>query len=255
MAEAATKQRVQPQPRRIAYSSSHEAELHDYAQPDIDEDDAFWEMFLAAREYTMTAKDAMFALYQAVGYVVRARLEGDFVEAGVWRGGSALLAALAFRKLGDRRRLHLFDTFTGMTAPTDVDTDIMGDAASDLMDRFAEADGSWCYASEEDVRSTFSRHGISGDDLNIVKGDVLNTLPLNVPDRIAILRLDTDWYESTRLELELLYPRLVRGGVLMIDDYGYWQGSRKATDEYFAALERPPLLNRVNDQVRLAIKV
>ena len=78
---------------------------------------------------------------------------------------------------------------------------------------------------------------------DIFKGDVLSTLavPDNLPLKIAVLRLDTDWYESTRMELETLYPRLSVDGVIMIDDYGHWTGARRAVDEYFARGQRPLL--------------
>lgn len=75
----------------------------------------------------------------------------------------------------------------------------------------------------------------------LIEGDVLETLvkTQNIPGKISVLRLDTDWYESTKKELEVLYPKLAVGGVLMIDDYGYWGGAKKAVDEYFADIPRP----------------
>jgi O-methyltransferase len=86
-----------------------------------------------------------------------------------------------------------------------------------------------------------------------VKGKVEDTIPANIPERIALLRLDTDFYRSTRHELEHLYPRLERGGVLIIDDYGAYVGARQATDEYFAS--RPFLLNRIDEHVRCGVKL
>jgi len=242
-----------PPPRDIVYSSKHAAQLHDYPIPDIDSDPVFTAIFALSREYTMTGKDAMFALYSAVNYVVAAKIGGDIVECGVWRGGSALLAALTLREAGEERVIHLYDTFEGMTAPTAADVDMHGGEAASYIAEFGD-DGKWCYAGEDEVRSVLAAQGFVGPQIKIVKGDVLETLPSHLPQSIAILRLDTDWYESTKLELELLYPRLRPGGVLIIDDYGYWAGSRKAVDEYFLN-ERKPLLMRVNEQVRLAIKV
>lgn len=91
--------------------------------------------------------------------------------------------------------------------------------------------------------------------LEFVIGPVEETLITKVPERIALLRLDTDWYESTRAELEYLYPRLVVGGVLIVDDYGHWKGARKAVDEYFAALGNDaPLLNRLDYTGRMAVR-
>jgi len=88
----------------------------------------------------------------------------------------------------------------------------------------------------------------------LVAGAVEDTLPDRAPMEIALLRLDTDWYASTKHELETLYPRLVSGGVLMLDDYGHWTGCRKAVDEYFAANAPAPLLNRIDYTARVATK-
>jgi O-methyltransferase len=83
---------------------------------------------------------------------------------------------------------------------------------------------------------------------------VEDTLPDQAPERIALLRLDTDWYASTKHELEQLYPRLAEGGVLIVDDYGHYEGARRAVDEYFRAAGEPVLLNRIDFSGRLVIK-
>ena len=140
-----------------------------------------------------------------------------------------------------------------MTAPSAADVDVDGGQADQYIAEYSD-DGKWCYASLQEVRDRFDRHGF-GNKIVFVAGDVAETLSTHPPaEPLAILRLDTDWYESTRLEMELLYPRLSNGGVLIVDDYGYWRGSRQAVDEYFAR-HRAPLLNRVNNQVRLGIKL
>lgn len=239
--------------REIVFSTKHKLELHDYPIPDIDADYAFTELFRLARDFSMTGKDAMFALYQSVRYVVESDIPGAIVECGVWRGGSALLAALTLRKLGAERPIYLYDTFEGMTRPSAADVDVEGGRASDYIAEYGD-DGKWCYASVDEVRATFDSHGF-GSEVVLVAGDVADTLRTDVSaEQIAVLRLDTDWYESTKLEMELLYPKLSSGGVLIVDDYGHWRGSQQAVDEYFATRRRP-LLNRVNNQVRLAIKV
>jgi hypothetical protein len=86
-------------------------------------------------------------------------------------------------------------------------------------------------------------------------GKVEDTIPADIPEKIALLRLDTDWYESTKHELIHLFPRLQKGGVLIIDDYGFWKGARKAVDEYFAENNIQILLNRIDDTGRMAIKL
>jgi len=237
-------------PREISFSTKHKVPLVDYPVPDIDRDPVFARIFEEARHYTMTGKEAMFALYEAVRYVCSRGIAGDFVECGIWRGGSALVAALTMREIGDERRLHLYDTFEGMTRPTDKDVDYEGGRADDYMARYSD-DGRWCYADEAEVQTLFQSRGF-GDLVRIVKGDVADTLRTDLPESISILRLDTNWYESTKQELEVLYPLVSPGGVLIVDDYGHWEGSREAVDEYFVTRKRP-LLMRINHTVRMAV--
>lgn len=239
--------------REIVFSTKHQAELQDYPIPDIDNDPTFTKLFRMSRDYSMTGKDAMFALYQSVRYIIESDVAGAIVECGVWRGGSALLAALTLRELGAERPIYRYDTFEGMTSPSALDIDVDGGHADDYIERYGD-NGKRCYAGLEEVQATFTQHDF-GAEVILIKGDVENTLRTNAPsDSIALLRLDTDWYASTKLEMEILYPKLSDGGVLIIDDYGHWQGAQAAVDEYFSR-KRRPLLNRVNNQVRLAIKI
>ncbi|WP_420429862.1 TylF/MycF/NovP-related O-methyltransferase [Kordiimonas sp.] len=244
---------MKPTARKIRYSTKQSALLVDHPIPDIDNDPLFSQIFNAARPYSMTAKSAMFALYSAMNYVLDQNISGDFVECGVWRGGSSLLAGLILKKRGvTNRSLYLYDTFQGMTEPTKHDVDKNGTSAHSMMEKFSDENG-WCYASVEDVTQTFRQQNFQFP-VNLIKGDVLKTIPKKQPKNISILRLDTDWYESTKCELENLYPKLSKGGVLIIDDYGHWAGARKAVDEYFLEVNAP-LLIRINEDVRLAIKL
>ena len=190
----------------------------------------------AVRPWTMTAPDKLFALIEAVRYVSRYGIEGDIVECGVWRGGSMQAAARTLAAASDTSRdLYLFDTYKGMPPPTERDTR-RGDgrAAADLLaTQSREKSKVWAVASLDDVRDGFSRIDYPAERVHFVKGQVEDTIPDSAPERIAILRLDTDWYESTRHELEHLYPRLSAGGVLIVDDYGHWEGCKRAVDEYF----------------------
>ena len=237
----------------IVLSTKMKLELHDYPIKDIDSDEVFSSIFNKARPFTMTGKEAMFALYDAVRYIVRNDIPGDIVECGVWRGGSALLAALTLRELGVKRPIWLYDTFDGKTAPTEKDIDREGQSASAYIEEYGDA-GKWCYADLNDVRNTFASYGFNNEDVHFVQGDVLQSLPETHPRNVSLLRLDTDWYASTKIELEILYPRLSQYGILIVDDYGYWAGSRAAVDEYFEKGPMP-LLSRVTDQVRLAVKI
>lgn len=208
------------------------------------------------RPFTMTSRARQYNLLKAVRYVDALGIPGDIVECGVWRGGNIMLAKMGRQQASVARRYVLFDTFAGMTAPTDYDVFVDGQHARSQFDASAR-DGynEWCYASLEDVRKNLADMGFRDDEVVFVKGDVLQTLssPDNLPEQIAILRLDTDWYESTKAELEALYPRLSKSGVLIIDDYGVWEGARRAVDEYFGST--PPLLVGVDHTGRFAIKV
>jgi hypothetical protein len=139
-----------------------------------------------------------------------------------------------------------------MTPPTEFDVYKRGDTGLEMMEQYGDDIG-WCYALLDDVKAAFSAHNFDFEIL-FVQGDVVETLATIKPETISILRLDTDWYESTAAELEQLYPQLSKGGVLIIDDYGSWEGSRKATDDYFNKVSAP-MLTRIDREVRLGIKV
>jgi hypothetical protein len=207
------------------------------------------------KKLTMTNIDRQWALISAVKYLNRGNIEGAIVECGVWRGGNMLIAKELCRGAGVERDVVLFDTFTGMSEPTIADVSREGLSADVLFRQHQQEDHvDWCYASLEEVRGNFEKAGLLDQRVKFVKGKVEDTLrdERNCPETIGLLRLDTDFYESTKTELEILYPRLVRGGVLIVDDYGYWQGAQKAVDEYFAG--RNPLMIRIDYSARMMIK-
>lgn len=206
--------------------------------------------------YTMTSPERLFAVCAAVEYAVGAGVPGAFVECGVWRGGSSMAAAETFLRLHRRDiDLFLFDTYEGMSAPTSNDRSIAtGRTAEEMLAGEKKTAEVWAYAPFDDVRRNLASTGYPEDKIHFVKGMVENTVPAQAPDRISILRLDTDWYESTKHELIHLYPRLSPQGVLIIDDYGYWAGARKAVDEYFEEHPPRPLLFRIDATGRICVK-
>jgi hypothetical protein len=216
----------------------------------------FLRIYEQCREYTMTSWERLHALYQAVKYVIENRIPGDLVECGVWRGGSMKLVAHVLLALGvTDRTLFLYDTFEGMTEPDPaVDIDSSGNKAANDWLEIQRRGVKWSYASLEEVREVIVGSGYPLDKVVFVKGAVEDTIPATLPDRISLLRLDTDWYSSTRHEIQHMYPRLSMHGVLLLDDYGHYQGARRAIDEYFDQIGKRPFLNRIDYSCRAAIK-
>jgi predicted O-methyltransferase YrrM len=235
-----------------AAASAHRAE----ARPDIPAEDM--SRLSAVDGLTMTGVERRYALLQAVRHLQRWQIPGDIVECGVWRGGSMALVARALLENADTTRtLWLYDTFTGMTQPGDLDCDHAGTPARELL--AAETvprvqSVLWAEASLEDVRHTLSQTGYPAEKMHFIAGPVEQTIPAHLPERIALLRLDTDWYESTRHELAHLYQRVTPGGVIIVDDYGCWQGARRAVDEFLASCPEPILLHRVDETGRVWVK-
>jgi len=149
----------------------------------------------------------------------------------------------------------LFDTFAGMPAATEFDRRYDGVDAADLQAEYAKAGQIWCHSPLDEVTRNMLGTGYPKGRIRFVKGKVEDTLPEASPQTIALLRLDTDWYESTKHELVHLYPRLVTGGVLIVDDYGHWEGARRAVDEYIEASNLRILLARTDYTGRLAVKM
>jgi O-methyltransferase len=208
------------------------------------------------RPNTMTSPERVMALCQSVAYLEARKIAGAIVECGVWKGGSMMAAALALlSRDSTRRQLFLFDTFAGMPPPGALDRDLDGRSAADwLRDDAPDAEMVRACCGLEEVRRALLATRYPQERIHFVPGRVEDTLPAHAPDRVALLRLDTDWYESTAHELEHLWPRLVSGGVLIVDDYGHWQGARRAVDEFFARRPPHPELHAIDYTGRLVLK-
>jgi O-methyltransferase len=207
------------------------------------------------KPYTLTGEERIAALMNAVGYVAEHNIPGDIAECGVWRGGSMMAVALALMYHGDSsRNLYLYDTFEGMSEPTNHDQSFDGLSAKSQLERDAVGTGIWCRSPIEDVRANVLSTGYPEERVHFIQGKVEETLPSIRPDCLSLLRLDTDWYESTKHELIHLFPLLDPRGVLIIDDYGHWQGARKAVDEYLAERQLNLYLHRVDYTCRVGIR-
>lgn len=182
-------------------------------------------------------------LYQSLNYILDNNLPGDIVECGCALGGAAIFMGRILRNRGARRTVFLFDTFEGPSMGTqDV-----------LLGRPFVWNGGMPYhraATEQNIVGTLG----SLDGFQLVEGLVEDTLKKTEFAEISLLRLDTDHYDSTIVELRELYPKLVRGGVLIVDDYGIYAGARRATDEYLTTLKPRPLLNKVDMYIWSGVK-
>jgi len=188
-------------------------------------------------QYSMTSSERMYLLSEAVLNIKNQKIEGDFVECGVWMGGNILLYNLLNEFYNLNKSIYGYDTFDGMTDPESVDVDFQNNSAENLMKEEKKTEnqrGVHCYSKIDTVKNNILQHS-NLNNINLIQGPVEKTLLLekNIPDKISILRLDTDFFASTKIELEVLYPKLVSGGILIIDDYGHWKGQRKAVDDFF----------------------
>ncbi len=222
------------------------------------EDKQFKAIFDKCQLYTMAELENAYALYEATKYIVASGIPGDFVECGVWKGGSAMIIAHTLLLAGEKdRKIYLYDTFEGMPKPTPVDRTIVGCLFA--LDRWKKEQqngyNTWCFSPLEEVRKNVESTGYPKKNFVFIKGKVEETIPHTVPPSVALLRLDTDFYESTKWELRHIYPLLRPGGILVVDDYGCWKGVQEAVDEYFLERDLTIFLNRVDDTCRLGVKV
>ena len=206
------------------------------------------------KAYTMTSPERIVSLLRAINYIEESNIEGSIVECGVWKGGSMMAALLALK--GQTRDIYLYDTFEGMSEPTKEDKSYKNESAKEA---FLNKDDYWkrieCYSTLEEVEHNIYNVGYPKNKINFIQGKVEETIPETIPEKIAILRLDTDWYESTMHEMVHLFPKLVPGGVIIIDDYGHWKGCKKAVDEYISNNNIKLLLNRIDYTGRIGIKL
>jgi O-methyltransferase len=188
------------------------------------------------RKHTMTSAIRSKVLWNLCRYVFESGIPGDFVECGVWRGGSAGLMGLALKHFSQKRDLHLFDSFEGLPEPSLNDGPVaFGYSGGVCSGNLVSVNK--CAAELNDVKHfLFREMKIPEKSVFFYKGWFQDTIPNlgKEPRDIAILRLDGDWYESTKICLESLFNRVVKGGVILIDDYFCWEGCRKATDEFLS---------------------
>jgi hypothetical protein len=194
------------------------------------------------------------ALCEAVQYVTDARVEGDIVECGVWRGGRMLAAAKTLMQCSDTSRtIWLYDTFEAMSDRTDPGRRAAHDERTrePLLARLQEHGRAAVRLPA--VQRTMALSGYPEENMRFVVGPVEETIPRTLPPSIALLRLDSSSYQSTWHELEHLLPRMSAGAVLMVDDHPQDHGARQALDEFIQATHTPILLHRIDDAARIGV--
>jgi len=218
-----------------------------------DMEDGFLEIYERCHMYSMTSIERMYALYQAVKYIVSSKIPGDFVECGVWKGGSSMMMAATLLQCGEtKRKIYLYDTFAGMSDPTEKDK--LSSTGCPAADIYKKDTNILAFAPLDEVKSNMLSVDYPEEKIIFVQGKVEDTIPGTVPPAISLLRLDTDWYESTYHEMNNLYPLVSENGVIIIDDYGHWTGAKEATDRYFSEHKISMLMNRIDYTGRLGIK-
>lgn len=205
---------------------------------------------------SMTSKERIHDLYYSLEYVINNNIEGDIIECGVWKGGNivGILSYLKVHNIFDRT-IWLYDTFNGLTKPTEKDFGIDIKMNHNQVMKYWESSkinettNNWCYSDLESVQKLIREVNYPENKIRYVVGDICETLkhPENVPDKISLLRLDTDWYESTKIEMEVLFPKLENKGVLIVDDYNYWSGSKTAVDEYYKSKGITPSIQKIDN--------
>ena len=213
-----------------------------------------------SKMFSMTGEKRMSYLTKSIKYIFENKIDGDFVECGVWQGGNLILMQRLIDFYKENRNIYGYDTFEGMTQPNEFDTDINNNTASNLMTiekklENNDAQNIWCYSGIDTVQNNFNKY-TKNNYLKLIKGDVGETLKKseNLPKNISLLRLDTDFYESTKIELEALYPLVVKNGIIIVDDYGHWRGQKKAVDEYLSKNNIKTFMFEIDYSCRVFVK-
>lgn len=176
--------------------------------------------------YTSVSQERIINVLNLIDNVHKNNIPGDFIEIGVWKGGLIMAMALKCIQLGIDRKIHAYDTFEGMTNPTYDDVDMNNQHAINIFEKVK------CVSLLEETKANINKANYSNIEYHV--GDILKTDAKVIPRKIALLRLDTDWYESTKFELENFEKNVVKEGFIIIDDYGHWKGCRKAVDEFLS---------------------
>jgi O-methyltransferase len=210
--------------------------------PELANEEMFWNFYERAKLYSMVHVGGFYNAFRGMQYIAANNLLGDIIECGCFLGGMTAFLALLRNEFHLENAVLAFDSFSGFPIGS-VDTFLGKPVGGPQYNNFKSV-------VVENIQAVVG----SNDGIELIEGYVENTIPESKIDKVALLRLDTDHYESTKIELSHLYPSLVSGGVIIIDDYGLYQGSRQATDEYINDLSVKPMLNRMDHGVWSGVK-
>jgi O-methyltransferase len=224
--------------------------------------ESYKDIFYKVQPYTMTTAQRIFAICNAIDYLVKHKIEGDIVGCGVWRGGVIMAGIETLQKSNDTgRQIYLYDTFEGMTTPShhyDIKSGGntgVGKTAEELYKNATTDDYVFCYSSLDEVKQNIGALNYPSERVHYIKGLVEDTIPTVLPEKISLLYFSIGFYKPVLHTLEHLYPRLVPGGVIVISDYGDWEGTKKAVDEFIENHKIPLLLNRIDNTGRIGVKI
>ena len=207
-------------------------------------------------EISLTSYPNRWSLIQSLKYIEENNISGEIVETGVYKGANLILINNFLTKSNMHKKIFAFDTYEGQPDPSEKDFDIKGTKMIEKFEVLKKKNVTPVFCSLENVKKNILNY--SENDLEkiiFVKGKVEETLrsEKNLPNKISLLRLDTDFYDSIKISLEILYPRLCKGGVLIIDDYGHFKGAQTAVDDFFNN-KKNIWMHRVDYTCRLIIK-
>ena len=214
------------------------------------------EEFEKINEISLTSLPNRWSLLQSLHYINDNNIKGDIVETGVFRGANLVLINNFLNKSNIDKKIYAYDTYAGQPEPSNLDFDLKGTSMIDKFSDLKKKNIITVYCSLEKVKENIIKYSINDlSKIIFVKGKVEDTLDdeRNIPSQISLLRLDTDFYDSVKKSLEILYPKLISGGVLIIDDYGHFKGAKLAVDNYFKDKQKI-WMHRVDYTCRLIIK-
>lgn len=197
------------------------------------------ELYQTVSNHTLLDPERIRSLWYLIKDVRSRGIEGDFVECGSYKGGSSAVLRLG---MGSRRKLWIYDSFQGMPDTSEID----GVEAKNYIGA--------CSASTEDVLDILTITGAVKEEFVIVEGLFEDTFKTRLPEKVALLHCDADWYESVTKVLKTFYPLMPEGGCVILDDFGFWEGCRYAFYDFCEMFHERPLLERVGNTQAFWIK-